>query len=323
MTNILVTGGAGYIGSHTCQRLAAQGYTPITYDNLSRGHQHAVKWGPFEYGDIRDSARLHSVCQHYQPSAVIHFAAFAYIGESVQKPLDYYHNNVTGTLTLLDCLKQHDIEHLVFSSTCATYGTPTQLPITEQDPQCPINPYGHSKLMIEQILRDCARSYGLKSSVLRYFNAAGADPAGHIGEDHNPEPHLIPLALQTAAGKHSMLTIYGNDYPTADGTCVRDYIHVHDLADAHILALQNPPTHASVNAYNLGNGDGFSVKDILQAVERITGTPIRTRIGQRRTGDPASLIADASLARTALGWQPQYTDLTDIIQTAWQWTKHQ
>lgn len=320
MTNILVTGGAGYIGSHTCQRLAAAGYTPITYDNLSRGHQYAVQWGPFEYGDIRDSARLNAVCKHYQPSAVIHFAALAYIGESVQQPLAYYQNNVAGTLTLLDCLQQHDIDHLIFSSTCATYGIPDHLPVTEQTPQRPINPYGHSKLMIEQILHDSARSHGLKSSVLRYFNAAGADPKGQLGEDHQPEPHLIPLALQTAAGQRPNLSIHGNDYPTADGTCIRDYIHVNDLADAHILALQNPPTNASVNAYNLGNGNGFSVKEIIQTVEQITGSTITTQIGPRRVGDPACLIADASLAHNQLGWQPQYTALKDIIHTAWQWT---
>ena len=316
---ILVTGGAGYIGSHACKALAKAGFTPITYDNLIHGHESAVRWGPLEKGDLLDTAHLSAIIKRYQPKAVIHFAAYAYVGESVINPAKYYHNNVTGTLSLLDAMRDNQLNRLVFSSTCATYGIPDTLTINEQHPQRPVNPYGHSKLMIEQILRDYGHAYGLNSIALRYFNAAGADADTEIGEDHNPETHLIPLLLNAAGNPNSPITIFGDDYPTPDGTCIRDYIHVEDLVNAHILALHKLEEMQGFSAFNLGTGHGHSVREMIAATERVTGQKVYLTQGPRRAGDPAQLVADASLAQTELGWHPVWQDMDAIINTAWRW----
>ena len=268
---VLVTGGAGYIGAHACKALSNAGYTPVTYDNLVYGHRAAVKWGPLEEGDISDRRRLELVFHQYKPIAVMHFAAYAYVGESVENPAKYYRNNTAGTLSLLESMKKCSIDKFIFSSTCATYGMPNQIPIVENHPQNPINPYGRSKLMIEWILRDFSAAYDLKYVALRYFNAAGADPQGEVGEKHNPETHLIPLVLDVAAGKSKDIKIFGNDYPTADGTCIRDYIHVTDLARAHVLALERLLDGAASDFYNLGQGQGFSVKEVVEQVSKVTG----------------------------------------------------
>lgn len=318
--NILVTGGAGYIGSHACKALAQAGYTPISYDNLDTGHDWAVQWGPLERGDIADRTRLDSVIMKYRPSAVMHFAAHAYVGESVQNPGKYYRNNVAGTLTLLEALRDHEIDKFIFSSTCSIYGNPETVPICEEHSQRPINPYGSSKMMVEAMLRDFDFAHGLRSITLRYFNAAGADPDGEIGEEHEPETHLIPLVLDVANDKRLNITIFGDDYDTHDGSCIRDYIHVTDLADAHILALRMLEKGATTTAYNLGNGCGFSVKDVIKRVEFLTGKKIRVEIGQRREGDPACLIAQAALAKNELNWKPRYCDLDTIIMTAIKWS---
>jgi UDP-arabinose 4-epimerase len=316
---VLVTGGAGYIGSHACKALAKAGYTPIAYDNLVYGHEYAVKWGPFEKGDILDRARLDEVIEQYQPSAIMHFAAYAYVGESVEHPGKYYRNNVTGSLTLLEAMLDHGINNFIFSSTCATYGVPHQVPITEDHSQAPINPYGHSKVMIEQMLKDYDVAHGLKSVSLRYFNAAGADPEGDTGEDHDPETHLIPLVLDAAAGKRPSITIFGDDYNTPDGTCIRDYIHVTDLADAHVKALKYLEQGGATTQYNLGNGKGFSVKEVIDTASQITGKDIPVELGKRRPGDPAELVGDAMRISKELGWSPEYADLDTIIDTAWKW----
>ena len=317
--NILVTGGAGYIGSHVCKALAKAGYTPISYDNLVYGHRWAVKWGPLEEGDIADRARLDEVIVRYQPAAVMHFAAYAYVGESVQDPGKYYRNNVAGALTLLESMRDHGIDKLIFSSTCATYGIPEQVPITEDHPQRPINPYGMSKLMIEQILRDFDHAHGLRSISLRYFNAAGADPEGEIGEAHDPETHLIPLVLDAAAGKRPAITVFGDDYDTPDGTCIRDYIHVSDLADAHVLALKALEAGAKTTAYNLGNGRGFSVREVIASVERVTKKKVPLYIGPRRAGDPALLVGDPGCATAKLNWIPKLYEIDLIVETAVRW----
>ena len=317
--SILVTGGAGYIGSHACKALAQAGYTPVVFDNLVYGHPWAVRWGPLEQGDIADRDRLDAVLQQYKPVAVMHFAAYAYVGESVQNPGKYYRNNVAGTLTLLEALRDHNIDKFVFSSTCATYGVPTQIPIPENHSQQPINPYGMSKLMIEQILRDFDHAHGLRAMCLRYFNAAGADPAGEIGEAHDPETHLIPLVLDAALGRRPAITVFGDDYATPDGTCIRDYIHVTDLAAAHVLALQALEQGAASTAYNLGNGQGFSVHEVIDCARQVTGQAIPVETGPRRAGDPPRLVGDAERIRSDLNWQPQYADLDAIVQTAWQW----
>jgi len=322
-TNILVTGGAGYIGSHTCKALAQAGYTPVTYDNLSRGHRWAVQWGPLEEGDILDDARLRDVFRHYCPAAVIHFAALAYVGESVASPELYYRNNVAGTLSLLGAMLDNGPDQLVFSSTCATYGTPSETPITEHHPQQPINPYGRSKHMIEQMLWDLEASDGLRSVALRYFNAAGADPDGEIGEAHEPETHLIPLVLAAASGNAPAIIINGTDYDTPDGTCIRDYIHVTDLADAHVRALRRLEDGAASGAYNLGTGHGYSIREVIDTARKVTGRTIPCTEGGRRAGDPPELVADAHKARTMLGWQPGYSDLPTIIDTAWRWMQQE
>jgi UDP-arabinose 4-epimerase len=323
MHNILVTGGAGYIGSHACKALSKAGYRPIAYDNLSFGHEWAAKWGPLERGDILDRSRLDEVLEQYSPIAVMHFAAFTYVGESVVDPGKYYRNNVAGSLTLLEAMRDRNIDTIIFSSTCATYGIPESVPLREDAPQRPINPYGASKLMVERMIQDFAVAHELKFAMLRYFNASGADPDNQIGEDHNPETHLIPLALDAAAGRRPSLTVFGSDYDTPDGTCVRDYIHVTDLAAAHICALGALKGGRASAAYNLGNGLGASVNEVIQTAERITGLPIPVVRGGRRPGDPAKLITDSSKAHAELGWVPAITDLGQIIATAWAWHQRQ
>ena len=317
MTNILVTGGAGYIGSHTCKALALAGYTPITYDNLVYGHEWAVKWGPLEKGDVLDASRLDDVIKAYEPAAVIHFAAFAYVGESVENPAKYYNNNVVGTLSLLDAMRRHGLDKIVFSSTCATYGIPGLTPINENTPQQPINSYGASKLMIERILADYGLAYGVKSVALRYFNAAGADPDGEIGEAHDPETHLILLVLDVAAGRRPHIIVFSSDYETPDGTCVRDYIHVRDLADAHVFAMRALGKRDLLPAYNLGTDVGHSVSDTIVASEKVSGRKILTKVAPRRTGDPVTLVADASKAMNDLRWTPYFTDINATIASAW------
>lgn len=321
MKNILVIGGAGYIGSHTVRLLAKQGYNPVVFDNLSKGHPEAVKGYPLEQGDLGDKARLTDVLKKYRIEAVMHFAAFIEVGESVRQPSKYYHNNVAQVLNLLDTLVESNIKYFVFSSTAATFGEPVSPKIDEKHPQHPINPYGKTKLMVEQMLEDFDTAYGLKATALRYFNASGADDCGEIGESHTPETHLIPLVLQAAAGKRPSIKIFGTDYPTQDGTCVRDYVHVNDLARAHILALEKMVTNNASERFNLGSGNGYSVAELISTAKRITGVDFKVETAPRRTGDPAVLVADSTKAKRLLGWEPQY-DLSRIIETAWHWEKH-
>ena len=324
MTNtVLVTGGAGYVGAHGCKALAAAGYRPVVYDNLVHGHEQAVQWGPLERGELADRGRLDALFEQYRPIAVMHFAAFAYVGESVADPGKYYRNNVGGSLSLIEAMVAHGVDKLVFSSTCATYGEPEQVPITEDERQRPINPYGKTKLMVEEMLADFEVAHGLLSARLRYFNAAGASPDGEIGEEHDPETHLIPLALAAAAGKGPELTVFGDDYPTPDGTCIRDYIHVGDLADAHVKALNRLIAGEGSRAYNLGTGSGVSVREILDAIARVTGREVPHRFGPRREGDPPVLVSDAGRAGAELGWRPSLSDIDTIIATAWAWQQRQ
>jgi UDP-arabinose 4-epimerase len=317
--HVLVTGGAGYIGSHTCKALSKAGVTPVAFDNLVMGHAEAVKWGPLERGDILDRAKLDAVLQKYQPSVVLHFAAYAYVGESVTQPAKYYRNNVGGALTLLEAMRDHRVTQMVFSSSCSTYGTPLRMPIGEDHPQNPINPYGASKLMVERMLADFGAAYNLRSVSLRYFNAAGADPHGEIGENHDPETHLIPLVLKAGAGECPNITIYGTDYDTPDGTCIRDFVHVTDLAEAHVLALRALESGCDSSSYNVGTGHGFSVREVIRTAKVVSGQNIPVVEGGRRPGDPAKLVADAKRAKVELGWDPQYGDLKQIIATAWDW----
>lgn len=317
--HVLVTGGAGYIGSHTCKALAKAGYVPVTYDNLSRGNSWAVKWGPLEVGDIQDDERLISTIERYQIEAAIHFAALAYVGESTENPGIYYKNNVAGTLSLLEALRISEVHNIVFSSTCATYGIPEFLPLTERHPQRPINPYGASKLMIEGILTDFDRAYNFRSVSLRYFNAAGADPEAEIGECHNPETHIIPLALMAATDRERAFTVFGSDYSTPDGTCIRDFVHVSDLADAHVLALQYLTSGNPTCCLNLGTGKGWSVSEVLDTAKSITNSEIRVIPGERRAGDPPILVADATLVKYILGWQPKYPDIRTQMDHAYNW----
>ncbi|QJB55757.1 UDP-glucose 4-epimerase GalE [Pseudodesulfovibrio sp. zrk46] len=316
--NILVTGGAGYIGSHTCKALAQRGFTPIVLDNLSNGHDWAVKWGPLVKGDIADRAVLDEIFEKYQPSGVIHFAAFIEVGISMKDPGSFYRNNSCGTLTVLEAMRDHGCDRFVFSSTAAMYGMPNQVPITEDHPQWPINPYGWSKFMVERMLEDFSMAYGTKFCALRYFNAAGADPDGEIGESHDPESHLIPLVLRAAKDPDWNISVFGTDYDTPDGTCIRDYIHVCDLADAHIRALDYLADNESI-AINLGTGTGNSVQEIIEAARKVTGDPIVPILGERRPGDPSRLVADRTLAKEKLGWEPQYTDILETIRHAWEW----
>ena len=316
---VLVTGGAGYVGSHACKALARHGFMPVVYDNLSYGHADSVRWGPLERGDILDRARLDEVIGVHRPAAIMHFAAFIAVGESVADPGKYYRNNVAGALNLIEAARDHGIGAFVFSSTAAVYGIPDLVPIPENAPKRPINPYGHSKWMVETMLRDFGAAHGLKSTALRYFNAAGADPDGETGERHEPETHLIPLALDAVAGNGRPLTVFGEDYPTADGTCIRDYIHVADLAEAHVAALRALLGGADSNAYNLGTGNGFTVRQVIEAVEQATGRMVPHGIGPRRAGDPAALVADPSAANRELDWRPAMSDLDSIVATAWAW----
>ncbi len=319
--NILIAGGAGYIGSHVNKVLHGKGYSTLVVDNLSFGHREHVKWGEFLQGDIGDAAFLDHVFDKYHIDAVMHFAAFAYVGESVADPGKYYRNNVSNTLTLLNMMKEKGIGHFIFSSTCSTYGVPLQVPITEEHRQCPINPYGESKLMVEKIMRDFGAAYGLKSIALRYFNAAGADSEAEIGEWHEPETHLIPLVLDAALGRREDISIFGTDYDTPDGTCIRDYIHVSDIADAHILALEHLVSGGDSDAFNLGNGNGFSVSEVIEMARKVTGCKIRATECARRAGDPPVLIGSAAKAARCLKWTPVYRDLESIIGTAWAWHK--
>jgi UDP-glucose-4-epimerase GalE len=314
----LVTGGGGYIGSHACKKLAAAGYVPVAFDNFSRGHRSSVKWGPAEEGDINDADSVDRVFRLHRPFAIMHFAALTYVGESVSQPAKYYRNNVVGTLTLLEAAQRHGVADFVLSSTCATYGLPDQMPITEDAPQKPLHPYGASKLMIERMILDFAAAYGLRWTVLRYFNACGADPDGELGEDHDPETHLIPLLLAAAAGDIPHVDIFGDRYPTPDGTCIRDYVHVDDLAEAHVLALHRLSAGGSSDAFNIGTGVGHSVRDVIRAVERITGLSVPTRLGPARPGDAAELVADPRRAKQVLGFQARL-GLDDAIATAWRW----
>ncbi len=321
MKNILVVGGAGYIGSHVVKMLAGQGYNPVVYDNLSKGHREAVQGHPFELGDLGDKARLKEVFKKYNIEAVMHFAAFTEVGESVKEPSKYYHNNVAQVLNLLDALRENAVPYFVFSSTAATFGEPVRPKIDETHPQKPINPYGNTKLMVEKMLEDFDTAYGLKSVALRYFNASGADDSGEIGESHTPETHLIPLVLQAAAGKRPSISVFGTDYPTPDGTCVRDYVHVNDLARAHILALEKMARENQSLRYNLGSGNGQSVAELLAQAKEVTGVDFPVQYKGRRPGDPAVLVADSTKAARELGWKPQY-NLKQILQTAWNWEQH-
>lgn len=318
---ILVAGGAGYIGSHTNKLLVQKGYKTLIYDNLIHGHKNAVKWGKFILGDLCDLEKLRFVFEKYNIDAVMHFAAFAYVGESVENPEKYYLNNVSNTLNLLKVMKEFNCNYFIFSSTCATYGNPIKTPIDETHPQNPINPYGRSKLMVEEIIQDYSSAYNLKFISLRYFNAAGADLDAQIGESHKPETHLIPLILDVALGKREDIKVFGTDYNTNDGSAIRDYIHVTDLADAHVLALEYLKKGGNSDVFNLGIGAGSSVFEVIQSAERVTKKNIKVTAIGRRMGDPARLISDATKARTILGWQPKYVELDKIIKSAWVWHK--
>ncbi|MEL7502234.1 MAG: UDP-glucose 4-epimerase GalE [Cyanobacteria bacterium J06554_6] len=322
---ILVTGGAGYIGSHTVLALKQKGYNILILDNLVYGHRDIVETSlgvELIEGDIGDGALLTELFTAHDIAAVVHFAAYAYVGESVSNPEKYYRNNVVGTLNLIATMQSCGVSKLVFSSTCATYGKPDINPIPETQVQRPINPYGASKLMVERMLQDFSLAYDLRSVTFRYFNAAGADPQGRLGEDHAPETHLIPLVLFTALGKRDHISIYGTDYPTDDGTCIRDYIHVSDLADAHVLGLEYLLNGGQTNIFNLGNGSGFSVRDVIDTARQVTGCDISVVEGERRPGDPPVLVGSSEKARRVLGWNPRYTDLSEILGHAWQWHQH-
>lgn len=316
---VMVAGGAGYIGSHAAKVLFGRGYRPIVVDNLSRGHRWAAKWGEFEEADLGDVEAVSAILKKYEVKAVMHFAAFAYVGESVADPAIYYKNNVAATLSLLEAMRIADCRAFIFSSTCATYGEPETVPIVEKNPQNPINPYGRTKLMVEHILKDFDRAYGLRGVNLRYFNAAGADPSGEIGEDHSPETHLIPLILDAALGKRKNISVFGTDYPTRDGTCVRDYIHVIDLAAAHVLALEHLLRGGESRSYNLGNNQGHSVLEVIDAARKITGREITVVNDNRREGDPPTLVGSSEKIKRELGWTPRYPSLDAIMETAWNW----
>jgi UDP-arabinose 4-epimerase len=317
METVLVTGGAGFIGSHTCKALAAHGFLPVAFDDLSRGYADFVRWGPLVKGDILDSGALNKVFGRYQPSAVIHFAALAYVGESMTHPLAYYRINVAGLVNVLESMLRYRTRTIVFSSSCATYGIPDGLPIVENAPQRPINPYGRSKLAGEQILADAHNAHGLRIAMLRYFNAAGADPEGELVERHNPETHLIPLAIDAATGHGPPLQIFGTDYATADGTCERDFVHVSDLAAAHVAALRHLNEGNSSLILNLGTGRANSIRSVISAVERVTGRTVPIIHAARRPGDPPVLVADACRAHDIIGFKPQLSDLDTVVATAW------
>ena len=319
MGKILIVGGAGYIGSHANKYLSQQGYQTVVYDNLSYGHADFVKYGDFVRGDLNNVEQLRSVFEDHNISAVMHFAAFAYVGESVENPEKYYMNNVVNTLNLLNVMKVFGCHNIIFSSTCATYGNPAYLPIDEQHVQNPINPYGATKLMVENILRDYSVAYDFKYVCLRYFNAAGADIEAELGENHNPETHLIPLILDAALGLRDDISVFGTDYNTPDGSAVRDYIHVTDLAKAHLLALDYLSEGGKSSAFNLGNGEGHSVLEVINAVKRITKKDFRVNILERRPGDPPRLVGSSKKAQEILGWNPEFNSIETIIETAWTW----
>ena len=316
---VLVCGGAGYIGSHVNKQLHKEGYETVVFDNLIYGHREAVKWGHFIQGDLKNPDEIEAVFEVYNIEAVFHFAAYAYVGESVKEPEKYYRNNVANTLNLLHAMKKQGCNKIIFSSTCATYGEPEKVPITEDMPQNPINPYGASKLMVERILQDYGRAYGLKFAALRYFNAAGADPEGEIGESHTPETHLIPLVLDAAGGKRPDIKIFGTDYDTPDGSCIRDYIHVYDLAAAHLLALHYLEEGKESGFFNLGNALGTSVLEVAASVKKVTGKEFTVTLSDRRAGDPARLVGSSEKAKEALGWKPLYGDIDIIVEHAWKW----
>lgn len=321
---ILVTGGAGYIGTHTVLALKRAGYSIVVLDNLVRGHQELVEQFlqvKLVVGDIKNRHLLDHLFKTYDVAGVIHFAAYAYVAESMRNPAIYYDNNIVGTLNLLQAMVNAGVKRLVFSSTCATYGVPKKVPIVETHPQCPINPYGSSKLVVERMLADFDAAYNLKSVIFRYFNAAGADPSGLLGEDHCPEPHLLPLVLYTALGKRNAISIFGTDYPTRDGTCIRDYVHVCDLAKAHILGIEYLLEKNVSNIFNLANGDGFSVQEVIDTAKTVTGQAIKANECPRRAGDPPILIGSSKKVEQILGWKPEYTSLEEILSHAWQWHK--
>ena len=319
MKYVLICGGAGYIGSHVNKLLNDKGYRTVIFDNLVYGHREAVKWGDFVYGDLSDVKSIERVFCQYETEAVLHFAAYAYVGESVDNPEKYYYNNVCNTLNLLQVMRRHECKKIVFSSTCATYGEQKSNPITEDMPQNPINPYGKTKLMVENILKDYEKAYGIRSVVLRYFNAAGADLDGEIGESHSPETHLIPLALYCALGIRDDIHVFGTDYPTKDGSCIRDYIHVNDLAKAHFLALLHLEKERGSAFLNLGSSVGVSVLEVIESVRKITGRNIKTIFDDRRPGDPAILIGGSDKAKEMLGWTPVCSDIDTIVESAWSW----
>jgi len=319
LENVLVTGGAGYIGSHTAKALARNQYRPVVVDNLSTGHMHNIKWGPFVRGDISDAALVRSILREYEIESVVHFAGSALVAESAKRPLAYFQNNLGGTVTLLQAMLDVGVRDIVFSSTCATYGFPSRVPITEEESQKPINPYGESKLAVERLLRWMGNAGQIRWVALRYFNAAGADPDGELGEEHEHETHLIPLAIAAALGKRDWLQIYGTDYPTPDGTAIRDYIHVTDLASAHIRALEYLKHGNESIAMNLGTGNGVSVREVVSKIQAVSGRLIPTMDAPRRPGDPPVLVASPELARKLLKWEPSHSSLETTIRTAWHW----
>jgi len=316
---ILVVGGAGYIGAHTNKRLSQAGLETVVFDNLSLGHRDFVKWGHFFEGDLLDPNAIRACFKKYPIDTVMHFSALTNVGDSVKNPEKYYRNNVANTLNLLDIVREFEVKHFVFSSTAAIYGTPNTIPIPESHPQSPINPYGRSKLMIEQLLSDYDTAYGIKSVFLRYFNAAGADLDAEIGEKHDPESHLIPIAIQATLGQRGPLQLYGTDYDTKDGTCIRDYVHVTDIADAHLLAVQYLKSKNKSDAFNLGNGQGFSVREIVQTIEKVSGQKCPCQEAPRREGDPPVLVANSEKAKHDIGWRPELVDIALIIESAWKW----
>jgi UDP-glucose 4-epimerase len=316
---VLVVGGAGYIGSHMVKDLIRRDYEVVVLDNLCRGHRELVPGGTFVEGDLGDATVLNQIFSRHSITAVMHFAAFSLVGESVQKPVAYYRNNVSQTIELLDAMERHRVRMFIFSSTAAVYGEPAKVPIPENHPCQPTNPYGATKVAVERFLADCAQSSGLKYISLRYFNAAGADASGMLGERHEPETHLIPLVLHVAAGERKNIRIFGTDYPTADGTCIRDYVHVSDLTQAHLLALESLLNGGDSAVYNLGNSKGHSVRNVIDIARSVTGHPIPETVADRRAGDPAVLIADSEKIRRELGWKPRYEDLKTIVETAWNW----
>lgn len=320
---ILVCGGAGYIGSHMCKMLARQGHQVTVFDNLSTGHREACQWGNFIHGDLLDIKALQSLFSSSGFAAVMHFSARSLVGESVANPALYYLNNVVGTLNLLEAMRTSEVKRLVFSSSASIFGSPLQDLIDEAHPQIPINPYGETKLIVEKALGYYAQAYGLNSVSLRYFNAAGADPDSTIGESHTPETHLIPNVLKAALAENKRLKVFGNDYQTKDGTCVRDYIHINDLCQAHLLGMEYMDDHPGAHGFNLGNGMGFSILDILRTSAEVTGREIPYDIESRRPGDPPSLVADSRRAREVLGWRPRHVEISEIIRSAWDWHQHQ